>query len=543
MRPLLPLALLLAGPALGQPAPVSDAAAPPALGQRFMVATTSPTYLWKAPRPPEMGWAAHFDPSALPVQLPLLDDVGLLQFRFHLPVLDEELEPDEQTTLAAVLADFTLAELTALNQFLLAQPVGDRGALVRILLGQPAPALRATMVLLARIENQELRQSLANALRLHNPQREWPALANLAIAVEPGTAISIMNRTSPACDHEPADRRANCIAASDAFWAVYGKAVLGTNMEQATRGAAPWQAQLFVAGADARKLLSALALSKDRSVLGLLRNSWERLHLCGGVNLGNNWVLTAAHCIGTGWEGFNSEFFTVRKVRLGSQDIHDRGQVWTIAAVVRHGGYTKSATGNDIALLKLKGPPLGKAEEPIGTVRLPTRPVPAHTRVVFTGWGITGMTTNSSADLDLDTNFQRTQRLLRVGSLTVWPADDCNNNANFKARRYRLVPGQVCAGSDTGTDSCRGDSGGPLVRRIAGRPAQLVGLVSYGPGCGLPGTPGVYTDTHYFSGWVTAAKARAQDGKIIDFADGKCRHDGAAIACARQAAPQARARR
>src|SRR3546814_14695453 len=69
---------------------------------------------------------------------------------------------------------------------------------------------------------------------------------------------------------------------------------------------------------------------------------------------------------------------------------------------------------------------------------------------------------------------------------------------------------QGCAGSGAldqpeQVDACQGDSGGPLWLELdSGR--RQVGLVSYGPTCGL--SPRVYTDLTAFLGWVVGATGR-----------------------------------
>jgi len=69
---------------------------------------------------------------------------------------------------------------------------------------------------------------------------------------------------------------------------------------------------------------------------------------------------------------------------------------------------------------------------------------------------------------------------------------------NFQVKTF-----QLCAGGEAGKDSCQGDSGGPLV--VKDKTTQMfsvVGVVSYGYGCGRRGMPGVYTRVNYFLSWI-----------------------------------------
>lgn len=59
---------------------------------------------------------------------------------------------------------------------------------------------------------------------------------------------------------------------------------------------------------------------------------------------------------------------------------------------------------------------------------------------------------------------------------------------------------EICAGNfiSGGEDSCSGDSGGPLVQN-----KTLVGIVSWGIGCGMPKYPGVYAEVSHYINWMS----------------------------------------
>jgi Trypsin len=55
--------------------------------------------------------------------------------------------------------------------------------------------------------------------------------------------------------------------------------------------------------------------------------------------------------------------------------------------------------------------------------------------------------------------------------------------------------------TSSGGNPCQGDSGGPLLGGD-GAATRLVGIVSYGAGCGTAGVPGVYTRVSAFASWI-----------------------------------------
>merc|ERR1711971_458220 len=58
-----------------------------------------------------------------------------------------------------------------------------------------------------------------------------------------------------------------------------------------------------------------------------------------------------------------------------------------------------------------------------------------------------------------------------------------------------------------GKDSCQGDSGGPFFSNESPETRELLGVVSWGIGCGRAGYPGVYTEVSYFVEWITETMA------------------------------------
>lgn len=80
-------------------------------------------------------------------------------------------------------------------------------------------------------------------------------------------------------------------------------------------------------------------------------------------------------------------------------------------------------------------------------------------------------------------------RGLRAARVHVLPDALCSQAYPGGGDGRYMAGSMLCAGERTGgRDACQGDSGGPLVAQ-----GKLIGLVSWGNGCGRAGSPGVYT--------------------------------------------------
>ena len=292
-----------------------------------------------------------------------------------------------------------------------------------------------------------------------------------------------------------------------------GRIVGGT---PALEGTAPWQAQLYTIPP-----FTAAEIVTDRNLRDNdpdkrfyhIKAEWERVHRCGGAYLGDNWVVTAAHCVAK----IKGSVADVRRIRLGTQDLTKGGTTYRIDRVVIHKDYTPEGKKNDIALIKVAPdrqtrPLAANRLKPIRILGEKTgdRALTAFDRVSVLGWGLTSPRASGERTKSLDGSVNRGSPVLMQVDLSVYPQARCESVPEY---RGFLGKGVICAGSRVaGKDSCTGDSGGP-VTRAQGSERVLVGLVSWGHGCALPGMPGIYTNVSDYLDWIRAAKS-APPGQV-----------------------------
>ncbi|XP_077618768.1 coagulation factor XI isoform X6 [Crocuta crocuta] len=173
-------------------------------------------------------------------------------------------------------------------------------------------------------------------------------------------------------------------------------------------------------------------------------------HLCGGSIIGNQWILTAAHCL-IGVE--SPKILHVYSGILNQSEIKKDTSFFGVQEIIIHDQYKTAESGYDIALLKLE------------------------TAMNYT---------------------DKIQNTLQKANVPLVTTEECQT----RYRGHRITNRMLCAGyREGGKDACKGDSGGPLSCKH-NEVWHLVGITSWGEGCGQKERPGVYTNVVEYVDWI-----------------------------------------
>jgi len=221
-------------------------------------------------------------------------------------------------------------------------------------------------------------------------------------------------------------------------------------------------------------------------------------HMCGGVLINPEWVLTSAFCVEE--VGPYSIDAVGGEHNLVMPSAHE--QIRGVESIHRHPNYTHSDASvggmavpidNDLALLKLKSPMTDT--EYVKVINLAEELPVDGQECITAGWGSKSVTSLLMTSV------------LQQSPATVVSREECQE-VYVECRECPEISGETFCTSAGGVSApcfgyLWGDAGGPLVCGD-----QLAGVVSWGVGCGEQGFPWINTMVSFHRQWILDTMAR-----------------------------------